>query len=177
MQKFAKAVFLDEKLSWSAKGVMAYLFSLDDIESASMKELIGAGPSGRDAVINYVKELEEAGYIKRECRNERGRFVWSIKILENEFFTDAPLDNPGYIFILEYGELFKIGKTNDVKILESSLSDDSEILHVIESTDHEWAEKQLRKRFEKKLVKDGWYSLSGPDIEWLTSKQRLDRPI
>jgi hypothetical protein len=176
MRKFANAVFQDEKLSWSAKGIMAYLLSLDDIESASMKGLIEAGPLGRDAVIKYVKELEEAGYIKRECRNESGRFVWTILILEKEFFSNAPPANPGYIYILEDGESLKIGTTNDMKGLESILSNDSELFHVIESTDYKWAEQQLPKRFEKKFVKNGWYSLSGSDKDWLKSKQRFDRP-
>lgn len=160
--------------------MMAYLLSLDDDELVTMKSLIAAGPSGPDAVRTFVKELEGAGYIKRDCTNHSGMFVWVVRVLNKEFTSNPPTDNPGYVYIFRNGHIFKIGKTTNLKArlkaLRSGLVEDSELVHVIESTDHWWAERQLHKRFEKKRVKGEWYALSGPDLEWLTSKQRYDPP-
>ncbi len=180
MQDSEKIVFKDEALSWGAKGVIAYLLSLDEDEQPSIKGLIAAGPAGLGAVSTIVKELEDAGYIKRECRNEGGRFVWFIRLLGREFAGDPPADDPGYVYVYGNDRLFRIGKTADLsagpEALRPSAAEDMEVAHAIASTDHGWAERQLHKRFEKKRVEGGWFALSGPDLEWLTSKERYDPP-
>lgn len=180
MQDSEKLIFRDEALSWGAKGMMAYLLSLDEGEPPSIKGLIAAGPEGSGAVSTIVKELEDAGYIKRECRNEGGRFVWSIRLLGREFAGDPPADDPGYVYVYGSGRRFRIGKTADLsagpKALRPDAAEDMEVAHAIASTDHGWAQRQLHKRFEKKRVEGEWFALSGPDLEWLTSKERYDPP-
>jgi hypothetical protein len=180
MQDFEKLIFRDEALSWAAKGMMAYLLSLDEDEPPTIKGLIGAGPAGAEAVSKIVKELEAAGYIKRECRNEGGRFVWSIRLLGRDFSGDPPADNPGYVYVYGSGRRFRIGKTANLSAGTEALlpgaAEDMEVAHAIASTDHGWAQRQLHKRFEKKRVEGEWFALTGPDLEWLTSKERYDPP-
>jgi hypothetical protein len=178
MQHFEKLILRDDALSWGAKGVMAYLLSLDEDEPASVKGLLDAGPAGPEAVRTLVKELEDAGYIKHERRSEGGRFVWSIRLLGREFSGDPPADDPGYVYVYGDGGRFRIGKTADLSAGSEELraAEDAEVFHAIESTDHGWAQRQLHRRFEKKRVEGEWFALSGPDLEWLTSKERYDPP-
>lgn len=180
MQDFEKLIFRDEALSWAAKGMMAYLLSLEEDEPPSIKGLIDAGPAGADAVGKIVKELEAAGYIERECRNEGGRFVWSIRLLGRDFSGDPPADNPGYVYVYGDSRRFRIGRTVDPSAVLEALpydsAEDAELVHFIESTDHQWAERQIHRRFEKKRIEGEWFALAGPDLEWIESKERYDPP-
>lgn len=180
MQDSAKFIFRDEALSWGAKGVMAYLLSLDEDEPPSIQGLIAAGPAGPGAVNTIIKELENTEYIRRECRNKGGRFVWSIKLLGREFSGDPPADNPGYVYVYGDSRRFRIGRTVDpsavLKALPYDSAEDAELVHFIESTDHKWAEWQIHRRFEKKRVEGEWFALSEPDLKWLASKERYDPP-
>jgi hypothetical protein len=180
MQDFEKLIFRDEALSWGAKGMMAYLLSLDEDEPPSIKGLIDAGPAGAEAVRAVVKELENAGYIERERRNEGGTFVWSIRLLGRDFSGDPPADNPGYVYVYGDRHRFRIGRTVDPSAVLEALpydsAEDVELVHFIESTDHQWAERQIHRRFEKKRIEGEWFALAGPDLEWLASKERYDPP-
>jgi hypothetical protein len=65
----------DVNLSWKAKGILAYLLSLPDDWQIRVKELENHSTDGRDSTANGIKELIEAGYIKRErARNEKNQF-------------------------------------------------------------------------------------------------------
>ena len=52
----------DPNLSLKAKGIMAYLCSLPE-KKATIKELISAGPEGRDSILSGIKELVSHGYV------------------------------------------------------------------------------------------------------------------
>lgn len=56
----------DDRLSFRATGVLAYLLSLPDGTDISGRRLCLAKKEGRDAVMSALKELDEAGYLKRE---------------------------------------------------------------------------------------------------------------
>ncbi|MBA2650367.1 MAG: replication protein [Legionella sp.] len=71
-----KTCLHDEKLSWGAKGLHAYLIALPDDWQVRVKDLQKRASNGRDAVRNLLNELEQSGYIKKSiCRSEEtGRF-------------------------------------------------------------------------------------------------------
>lgn len=54
----------DTRLSWDAKGVMAYLLSKPDDWIVRASEVARTGGCGRDKVLRIFRELREAGYIK-----------------------------------------------------------------------------------------------------------------
>ncbi len=61
----------DKRLTWKARGVLAWLASHKIGFRVSEKALIAAAPDGRDAVRGAVKELETHGYLVRERQRAR----------------------------------------------------------------------------------------------------------
>lgn len=83
------AAIRDARLSWKARGMLAYLLSLPDNWRTSTAHLQRVGPDGREAVRRGLIELEDAGYlVRRRVRLERGRFSWVHMVY------DTPVDNP-----------------------------------------------------------------------------------
>jgi len=56
----------DSSLSWAARGLLAWLASHADGYEVTEEGIISAGPSGRAAVKVMIKDLEEAGYLRRK---------------------------------------------------------------------------------------------------------------
>jgi|GEM_PF-4596143 len=55
----------DDRLSWEARGLLAYLLSKPDTWEVYTKQLVQAGPAGRVKIRRILRELEAAGYIRR----------------------------------------------------------------------------------------------------------------
>jgi len=64
------AALRDKELSFRATGVLAYLLSLPDGTEISGVRLVDAKQEGRDAVYTAMKELETAGYVTRQKRQD-----------------------------------------------------------------------------------------------------------
>lgn len=76
-------VLEDQRLSWRARGIAAYLLSKPDNWRIDHKHLWKAGKEGRDAVLTALKELEEAGYLHRVRRqDEDGKFSTEVVLYE-----------------------------------------------------------------------------------------------
>lgn len=73
----------DTRLSWKAKGLLAYLLSLPDDWRINGEHLATQGPDGISSVRSGLKELENAGYLHRKrIRTAEGKFRWDISLLE-----------------------------------------------------------------------------------------------
>lgn len=65
----------DERLSWKAKGLLAYLLSKPDDWQVYESDLIKRAADGRDSVRTGLRELEKYGYLsRRQIRGENGSF-------------------------------------------------------------------------------------------------------
>lgn len=65
----------DERLSWKAKGLLAYLLSKPDDWQVYESDLIKRASDGRDSVRTGLRELEKFGYLsRRQIRGENGSF-------------------------------------------------------------------------------------------------------
>lgn len=65
----------DDRLSWKAKGLLAYLLSKPDDWQVYERDLIKRATDGRDAVRTGLRELEACGYLSRhQVRGEDGSF-------------------------------------------------------------------------------------------------------
>jgi len=75
----------DKRLSWKARGVLAYLLTKPDGWEVMVAELIGASPDGRRVIDSALDELETCGYLVRpdQAKDETGRFsAVSIEVWE-----------------------------------------------------------------------------------------------
>jgi hypothetical protein len=66
----------DDRLSWKARGILAYLLSKPDGWEVMVRHLVNAAPDGRDAVLSGLRELEAIGYLVRgeQLRTADGTF-------------------------------------------------------------------------------------------------------
>lgn len=94
------AVFYDYSLSFKAKGLLCQMLSLPDGWSFSIEGLAKLGSDGRDSVASTLKELERAGYFRREQNRNSGKFQGIEYIVTEKPFTENPItekpitDNP-----------------------------------------------------------------------------------
>ena len=79
----------DKRLSFKARGLLAYVESHTPEWEISVSWLAANSPEGKDALRSAIHELEIYGYLKREQENINGRFG------EVTFTTQEPLaENP-----------------------------------------------------------------------------------
>ena len=52
----------DARLSWKAKGIIAYVAMLPDDWVLNMRDLTNRATDGRDSLYSGIKELETCGY-------------------------------------------------------------------------------------------------------------------
>lgn len=76
--------FEDSRLSWEARGVLAYLLTKPDGWITRNQDLINQGPAGRNKVKRIISDLRKFGYLKRyRFRRENGRFGWITLVFES----------------------------------------------------------------------------------------------
>lgn len=69
-------VLRNATLSFKARGLLAYLLSLPDNWMVSAERIALDGPDGRDSIRSALRELVDAGYVRRERRQDnRGRWT------------------------------------------------------------------------------------------------------
>ena len=79
----ANAPLNDERLSWEARGMLAYLLSKPNDWTVNSRALVKRAPAGRAKVQRILRELEKYGYLeRRKVRGEHGRFVWESIVRE-----------------------------------------------------------------------------------------------
>lgn len=79
----------DERLSYRARGVLAYLLSRPNGWRTTSQGIADKGQEGRGAVRSALHELEEFGYLSRVKRKDPLTGKW----LHDQFVTDQPADN------------------------------------------------------------------------------------
>lgn len=83
------------RLSWEARGLLAYVLSKADNWKIRLGDLRKQGSSGRDVTRRILRELEEAGYLTRErIRLAHGRFDWLCTVHEQPKTTQKASNPP-----------------------------------------------------------------------------------
>ncbi|MFF2174946.1 DnaD domain protein [Lysinibacillus sp. NPDC058147] len=85
----------DNRLSWKAKGIMAYMLSMPDDWVFYMDELITHSTDGKDSFKSGFKELKDNGYVERKSikdENTKRIVSWETIVHEVPFpQTEKPL--------------------------------------------------------------------------------------
>ena len=83
----------DENLSFRAVGMLAFLLSMPDVWSTNYRHLASVHTEGEHAVRETLKELERAGYLRRQrVHLGSGKFDWEVRIYERPI-RKAPVGN------------------------------------------------------------------------------------
>ena len=81
----------DTRLSWAARGLLAYLLTKPPSWEVHAQHLIQQGPAGRDAVYAILRELESAGYLTKEPSRQGGKYAGTDWVV---WETPAGADGP-----------------------------------------------------------------------------------
>lgn len=73
-------ILRDSRLSWGARGLMAFIVNQKSGYSLSRDELVTASPMGRKGLKTLIDELREFGYLEISQSREGGKFGASIMI-------------------------------------------------------------------------------------------------
>ncbi|MHA4090354.1 DnaD domain protein [Bacillus cereus] len=86
----------DERLSWKAKGILAYILSLPDDWVFYMEEISTHAKDGIDSLRVGMKELKKFGYVRRfPVKNEKGKITnWETIIYEIPQVENPHIENP-----------------------------------------------------------------------------------
>ena len=89
------AIFKDYKLSFKAKGLLCQMLSLPDGWNYSVDGLAKLASDKYSAITSGLKELEEAGYFRREQLYDKGKFAgYEYVISETPNFDFPSTENP-----------------------------------------------------------------------------------
>ncbi len=76
--------FNDSRLSFGARGILAYLLSKPDDWELRNEDLYSQSPAGRSAVMGMLKELKECGYLRRYRVSDGKKIEWVTEIYETK---------------------------------------------------------------------------------------------
>lgn len=125
----------DSRLSWKAKGIIAYVQMLPDDWVLNMRDLTNRATDGRDSLYSGIKELEKYGYCAKVMqRNPDGTIAgYAYEICDKSVFqpftenlvTDAPQpENPDTV----KPDTVKPGTENPT-LINTNLTKDSNTLN------------------------------------------------
>ncbi|WP_339851157.1 hypothetical protein MKY42_11625 [Paenibacillus sp. FSL W7-1088] len=88
----------DTRLSFKARGLLAYMLSKPDNFKFHIDELIKHATDGKDSIRAGMKELEKWGYLNRYSIKEKGKIVsWVLDVYEKPESGFPQLENPTLI--------------------------------------------------------------------------------
>lgn len=123
-------IIRDDALSWKAKGVFAYLWSMPDDWDFYETEVMKHAKDGRDSLRSAIKELQAAGYMRRQrTRNDKGQVKASDWELSDKPMLEKPTQAKPTQEKPMQGDptlLSTNGLSTDLPITDSTNDDDDE---------------------------------------------------
>lgn len=141
-----KTFLEDKRLSWKAKGIMAYMLSKPDDWTFYLDELMKHSTDGKASFRSGFKELQNRGYVQRvQSRQEDGTFDWETIVYERPH-TDFPqVDNPS----MEKPQVDNRTLLNNDPLSNEELSNDSSYIVEIINYLNDVANKNYRHTTRK----------------------------
>ncbi len=151
----------DSRLSFKAKGLLAYLLTKPDKWSISYRQLEKVGPDRKTVVLSALKELENGGYLHRERIHVNGLYDWEQVLYEvplnapvSGSLINEPEINALKINALKTGALSEEGKSEEGLIEEEPKT--------FAGFDEFWKIYPPRRgvKVEKKKAREQWIKLT-----------------
>ena len=91
----SNSVIRDQRLSWKARGLLAYLLSMPDNWTITKSHLKSVSRDGITVVDSTIKELEDAGYLRTwRYKKADGKFANGSIVYDSPNPVHNPVDNP-----------------------------------------------------------------------------------
>lgn len=88
-------ILQDPSISYKAKGLFVDMLSLPDDWVFTVRGMVKRSTDGRDSITSALKELEDAGYIRRKQNRENGKFSANeYVIIETPSMGEPSTGNP-----------------------------------------------------------------------------------
>ncbi|KAB7680943.1 DnaD domain protein [Bacillus sp. AS_5] len=119
----------DERLSWKAKGILAYALTLPDDWTFHISELARHAKDGEDSLRTGFKELKELGYVKRypvRDGNTKKITRWDTEIYETPQRNMPQMENQDVV--KPYEENQKLLNTNRLNTNKRNNNEDMDKL-------------------------------------------------
>lgn len=100
----ANSIINDPNISFKAKGIYAYIYSKPDGWDFAVRRIAQETAESRDAIESGIKELEDAGYLKRE-KQPTGRIIYMVL-----YPPEPSTENPTLVTVEPSTENPKVGK-------------------------------------------------------------------
>ncbi len=143
-----KNMLSDSKISWKAKGILAYLLSKPDGWITYLVDIEKQSTDGRDSVRAGVKELLEAGYLERKRVREGGKFRgWEYSVYEYPNVSESTENGLSEIGKAEYGKS-DVGLSEDGKPATSNNNLSNNDLRNNELTNNNYNDNNAREEDE-----------------------------
>ena len=147
-------VIRDMNLSWKAKGIYSLIFSKPDGWQFSTRRIALESKDGVDSTLSGIQELEHAGYIKRERKND-GRVTYIVLInphTENPYKPHTEIPSLGNSLI---GKTRTVSNKDSIVIKSNSNKD-------IYSAEFESFWKDYPKKVGKGAAEKSWLKNNPP---------------
>lgn len=133
-----KTFLSDKRLSWKAKGIIAYMLSMPDDWVFYLDELSTHSTDGKSSFRSGLNELKKAGYVRRKkYRQDDGTFKWETIVYERPH-TDFPqVDNPQ----VEKPQVDNRNLLNNDELINKELINKEDIYTLL----NYWNEKEIIK--------------------------------
>jgi len=90
-----KTALNDKRLSWKAKGIIAFMLSKPDDWTFYLDEISSNATDGMSSFRSGFNELKKLGYIKRiRTQDKNGKFTWETQVFEIPLTENPQVDNP-----------------------------------------------------------------------------------
>ncbi|MDP4180663.1 MAG: hypothetical protein Q8942_06195 [Bacillota bacterium] len=148
------SIFLNNNISWKAKGLMGYFLSRPDDWKIHLKDLYRQSTDGYDSVKSGLKELKSHGYLELIPIREKGKIVaWEYIVYEVPI--DKSTDNSG--FEPEEGNPLEVkplmDKPPDVRPREGNPLEVNPRYTNIDITNNDYTNNDVYKDFELDSVR------------------------
>ncbi|MGB3833736.1 MAG: GIY-YIG nuclease family protein [Mesorhizobium sp.] len=144
---------IDDRLSFEAHGVLAYVLANRRDDGVRTKDIQVSGSIGRDKTLRLVRKLIDIGYLSR---TESG----SILVRDEVF---PPTINPGFVYVLAaVNGGVKVGASTDpvrrLKQINAGKLIDAEIVYQAHFNDYFDAERRAHALLRKWCLSNEWFS-------------------
>jgi hypothetical protein len=120
-------------------------------------------------VTGYLQPCGEAGCT--ECANGLTKTKMLVSGRESETLGASALARPGYVYLLQLGDIYKIGMSTKPRRRSRQIG--APLIHKIAVADMEEAEAALHRRFKNKRVRGEWFRLTPEDVTWIKSIDQM----